>query len=113
MMSMRYGEVAELICVEATPVMTGRSVRLMQRIVAITHELVELSMQADWNAVLDRMEARRSLLQELMDGNQGEVSVQLPALAAAVAESERALMRVVAHAIAGSRRSGAEYAMYH
>ncbi len=86
---------------------------LIQRIIAATNELVEQALRADWSGVLDGMSARRGLLQRLLDLDCGRCRPEVTALSAAVAESERALMRVIAHAIASSRRQGAEFAMYH
>jgi hypothetical protein len=86
-------------------------VKDMQRVISCTNELVELALKADWSGVLDGMDGRRQLLQQIMDGDRLDPDVL--ALSEAVEESERALMRVVAHAIASSRLHGAQFAMYH
>lgn len=86
---------------------------LMARVMACTHELVNQALRADWSRVLDGMGARRRLLQCVIDHDFGYCSPQVAALSTAVEESERALMRVIAHAIASSRRRNAMHAMYH
>jgi hypothetical protein len=85
----------------------------LQRVIACTNELVDHALRANWNEVLDGMEARRNLLQSVMADEAGRHNNEVFALSAAVAESERALMRVVAHAIAGSRWNGAAFTLYH
>jgi hypothetical protein len=85
----------------------------IKRVMGYTSELVESALQADWLAVLEGLDTRRKLLQSIVDGQQNVPNPQLAALSEAVSESERALMRVVAHAIASSRNSGGLYAMYH
>jgi hypothetical protein len=84
----------------------------IEQVMTCTDELVELALQANWGGVLDGIEARRRLLQTIVD-REAVMNPQLSALSAAVSESERALMRVVAHAIASSRLQGAQFAMYH
>lgn len=85
----------------------------MKRVMAYTNELVELALKADWLAVLEGIDARRTLLQAIIDRDPEGLNQQIIALSDAVAESERALMRVVAHAIAGSRMNGGKFAIYH
>ena len=84
----------------------------IEQILDCTNKLVELALNANWAAVLDGMDGRRRMLQILVDASQ-PASEQIVALQAAVAESERALMRVIAHAIASAQLHGAEFAMYH
>lgn len=90
---------------------------LRQEIIVSTQKLVELALAAQWADVLDGLAARRQLLQTMIDhyaekGAEQESS-ELLALSAGVAESERALMRVVAHAIASANLHSAHFAMYH
>jgi hypothetical protein len=85
----------------------------IKRVMACTNELVELALQANWLAVLEGIDTRRRLLQTIVDGQPEVLNPQLSALCEAVSESERALMRVVAHAIATSRTSGGLFAIYH
>lgn len=85
----------------------------MQRVMDCTDELVSCALQADWSGVLDVMELRRRLLQQIIDADAGHFNLEVAALTAAVEESERALMRVIAHAIASSRWSGAAFMMCH
>lgn len=95
--------------------MTGSLLQaaLIRQVMDCTNELVNQALQANWTSVLDGMDTRRQLLQQVMDLDGGYRNPQVAALSAAVEESERALMRVIAHAIAGSRRHGAAFAMYH
>lgn len=90
---------------------------LRQEIIASTQKLVELALAAQWAEVLDGLAARRQLLQTMIDHHADSGvehdSSELSALSAAVAESERALMRVIAHAIASANLHGAHFAMYH
>ena len=86
---------------------------LIRRVLAYTETLVDQALRADWNAVLDGMQERRRLLQIVVDNEGPRLHSEVAALVASVEESERALMRVVAHAIAGSRRNNACFAMYH
>lgn len=85
----------------------------IKRIMACTNQLVEHALETNWLAVLEGLDARRKLLQSVIDA-QAEVSnPRLTALCDSVSESERALMRVVAHAIASSRNSGGLFSLYH
>jgi len=84
---------------------------LLQGVLSATDELVSDALQGRWTKVLDGVEQRRRTMQDLMDS--GKVSDNnAAALEAAVTESEQAIMRVVAHAIASSRWSGALYALH-
>jgi len=84
--------------------------QLLQGVLSATDELVEDALQGRWTKVLDGVEQRRRVMQDLVDA--GTVSQNnAAALEAAVTESEQAIMRVVAHAIASSRWSGAIYAL--
>jgi hypothetical protein len=85
----------------------------IKRVMACTDALVELALQADWLAVLEGIDARRRLLQTIVDGQPDVLKPQLSAVCESVSESERALMRVVAHAIATSRTSGGLFAVYN
>ena len=85
----------------------------IKRVMAYTNELVESALRADWLAVLEGLGTRRKLLQSIVDDQHDALNPQLSALSDAVSESERALMRVVAHAIASSRTSGGLFALYH
>jgi hypothetical protein len=85
---------------------------LLQGVLSATDELVADALQGRWTKVLDGVEQRRRVMQDLMDS--GKVSDNnAAALEAAVTESEQAIMRVVAHAIASSRWSGALYALHN
>ena len=85
----------------------------IKRIMACTNQLVECALQANWLAVLEGIDERRKLLQSVMDAQEEVPNPQLNVLCESVSESERALMRVVAHAIASSRTSGGLFAIYH
>lgn len=84
----------------------------MKRVIACTDVLVELALEANWPAVLDGIDSRRRLLQAIVERDPDALNPQVSALSAAVCESERALMRVVAHAIATSSLRGAPFSMY-
>lgn len=86
---------------------------LIRCVISCTNELVNQALQADWAGVLDGMETRRRLLQCVVDHDNGQFNPEVSALSTAVEESERALMRVIAHAIASSRMHGAAFALYH
>ncbi len=86
---------------------------LMRRVLACTDALVNQALQANWNGVLDGMQERRRLLQIVIDNDDGRLHLEVSALSTSVEESERAMMRVIAHAIAGSRMRGADFAMYN
>ena len=84
---------------------------LLQGVLSATDHLVADALQGRWTKVLDGVEQRRRVMQDLLDA--GQVSDNnVAALEAAVTESEQAIMRVVAHAIASSRWSGALYALH-
>lgn len=84
--------------------------QLLQGVLSATDELVADALQGHWTKVLDGVEQRRRVMQHLVEGgNIGDSKVA--ALEAAVTESEQAIMRVVAHAIASSRWSGALYGL--
>ena len=86
--------------------------KLMQGVLSATDEMVEDALQGRWSKVLDGVEQRRRVMQDLVEA--GKVSdSNVAALEAAVTESEQAIMRVVAHAIASSRWSGALHALHH
>jgi hypothetical protein len=85
----------------------------IKRIMACTNQLVEHALQTNWLAVLEGLDTRRKLLQSVMDAQAAVSSPRLTALCDSVSESERALMRVVAHAIASSRNNGALFSLYH
>lgn len=85
---------------------------LLQGVLSATDALVADALQGRWTKVLDGVEQRRRVMQDLMErGRVGDNNVA--ALEAAVSESEQAIMRVVAHAIASSRWSGALYALHN
>jgi len=85
---------------------------LLQGVLSATDELVADALQGRWTKVLDGVEQRRRVMQDLV--GTGKVSDgNVAALEAAVTESEQAIMRVVAHAIASSRWSGALYALHN
>src|SRR5689334_5146451 len=81
----------------------------MKRVMAYTSELVEQALQANWLAVLEGIDSRRRLLQTIVEREPETVNPQVSALSEAVSESERALMRVVAHAVASSRVGGSSF----
>ena len=85
---------------------------VIRRVIACTDELVELALQANWPAVLDGIDSRRQMLQTIVERGPDVLNPQVSALNEAVCESERALMRVVAHAIATSSLHGGPFAMY-
>lgn len=85
----------------------------IQQVMDYTDALVDHALKADWSSVLDVMELRRRLLQQIIDNGAGRFNPEVSALTTAVEESERAMMRVIAHAIASSRWSGAAFMMYH
>ena len=85
----------------------------IRQVMDCTTELVDYALKADWSSVLDVMDQRRRLLQQVIDSDAGHFNPELAALTSAVEESERALMRVIAHAIASSRWNGAAFMMYH
>lgn len=84
--------------------------QLLQGVLSATDELVADALQGHWSKVLDGVEQRRRVMQHLANGNITDTRVA--ALEAAVTESEQAIMRVVAHAIASSRWSGALYGLH-
>lgn len=84
---------------------------LLQGVLSATDELVENALQGRWTKVLDGVEQRRRVMQDLADDGRINDS-NVAALEAAVTESEQAIMRVVAHAIASSRWSGALYGLH-
>lgn len=84
---------------------------LLQGVLSATDELVEDALQGRWTKVLDGVEQRRRVMQDLVEGGKFSDN-NVAALEAAVTESEQAIMRVVAHAIASSRWSGALYALH-
>lgn len=86
---------------------------LIRRVIACTDTLVNQALQANWTEVLDGMQERRRLLQVVIDNDDGRLQAEVLALQSAVEESERAMMRVIAHAIASTRTRGASFAMYH
>jgi len=91
---------------------TNNPQQLLQGVLSATDELVEDALQGRWTKVLDGVEQRRRVMQDLVDN--GDVNdSNVAALEAAVTESEQAIMRVVAHAIASSRWGGALYALHH
>lgn len=93
-------------------IMGSDQATVMKRVIACTDELVELALEANWPAVLDGIDSRRRLLQTLVERESNALDPEVSALSAAVCESERALMRVVAHAIATSSLHGGPFAMY-
>lgn len=79
--------------------------RLARQVLAITDEAVCCALEGAWEELLDVVERRRALLHSLQEFAvfSGPDSA-LAALSAAVSESERAVTRVVAHAIISARR---------
>jgi hypothetical protein len=87
--------------------------QLMQSVLSCTSILVHDAMHGNWGKVLDGVDQRRHYLQRLLDSNEMAHNASVLALQAAVDESERAIVRVVAHAIASSRWHGAIFALRH
>ena len=85
----------------------------IKRVIACTDQLVELALQADWLAVLERIDERRRLLQDIVDLDPHLDNPRVAALNEAVCESEQALARVMAHAIASSRSPAGAFALHH
>ncbi len=77
-----------------------------------TSKLVEDAMHGNWLRVLEGMDERRRLM-EMLNTDDGEHDGRIAAVHAAVAESEQAFARVVAHAVISSSWHGAEHAMFH
>lgn len=77
-----------------------------------THRLVESALQSDWIQVLDGMEHRRKLLDEATLSMRAD-SPTLVAMHAAINESERAMAKVVAHAIVSARMQGTASSLCH
>ena len=80
---------------------TTNARELLQGVLSATDHLVEDALQGRW-----------TVMQYLVDAGQ-VADTNVAALEAAVTESEQAIMRVVAHAIASSRWSGALYALHN
>lgn len=97
----------------STVTMLDTSQQLVQRVLSCTSILVHDAMHGNWGKVLDGVEQRRHYLQRLLDSNELTRNESVLALQAAVDESERAIVRVVAHAIASSRWPGAMFALRH
>lgn len=87
--------------------------QLMQGVLSATAALVQDALQGNWTKVLDGVEQRRRVMQNLMEFDIASQDSSVTALEAAVTESEQAFMRVVAHAIASSRWNGAMYGLHH
>ena len=89
-----------------------RRQRLMQSVLSYTSAVVYQAMQGNWSKVLDTVDQRRHVLELLLTdaAHHGDC---IDALQSAVEESERAVARVVAHAIADARRPGATSAMFN
>jgi hypothetical protein len=85
----------------------------IRQVMDCTDALVDYALKADWSSVLDVIERRRRLLQRVIDSDAGNFDSEVSALSAAVTESERAMIRVIAHAIASTRWNGAAFKMYH
>lgn len=74
--------------------------RLCQLVLASTDDVVRCALQGAWQELFDVVERRRALLQTLHEFAMFfGVDSTLTALTAAVTESEKAVTRVVAHAI--------------
>jgi len=97
----------------ATMLDTSTQQQLVQSVLSCTSILVHDAMHCNWGKVLDGVEQRRHYLQRLLDSNEMGHNTNVLALQAAVDESERAIVRVVAHAIASSRWHGAMFALRH
>jgi hypothetical protein len=92
---------------------TWRQEQLMESVMSYTSVVVHEAMHGNWNKVLDSVEQRRHVMDRLVAANDGRHAECVSALLSAVEESERAVTRVVAHAIASSRWHGALFAMQH
>lgn len=90
-----------------------RQDQLMQSVLSYTSAVVHEAMQGNWNKVLDTVDQRRQVMDRLVAINCSHYAECINALRSAVEESERAVARVVAHAIASSRRPGAMFALRH
>lgn len=90
----------------ALPPMTSDDQRrLSLKVLASTDEVVQYALQGAWEEMFDVVERRRALLQTLHEFSMfSGVDSSLAALTAAVTESEKAVTRVVAHAIISARR---------
>lgn len=92
---------------------TWRQEQLMESVMSYTSVVVHEAMHGNWNKVLDSVELRRHMMDRLIAANDGRHAECVSALLSAVEESERAVTRVIAHAIASSRWQGAMYALRH
>lgn len=92
---------------------TLRQDQLMESVVSYTAVVVNDALEGNWNRLLDNVDQRRRVLDRLLVANDGRHAACIHALQSAVEESERAVARVIAHAIASSRRPGAMFAMLH
>lgn len=84
-----------------------------QAVIATTSAIVKDALHGNWLAVLDNAEERRRLLERLepkMCGHAG-ATLKFVALRDAVYESERAIAKIIAHAVI-SQQSGGEAAFH-
>lgn len=69
-------------------------------VLASTDSIVSSALSSDWLVMLDQCDRRRELLARIELANNREYSASsLAALQAAVSESEKAVARIVAHAM--------------
>lgn len=87
---------------------------LGEEVLSVTDELVRQALNGSWSQLLDTMAQRRALLENLCAGMEWlEGDGLLAALAAAMAESEQAMTRVFAHAMADLSRAYSPSSILH
>jgi hypothetical protein len=81
----------------------------VEHILALTAGMVRNALHDQWYELMDRMDERAQAMQQLTIMAADSDSRIVAALGKAVAESERAMNTIMAHAIASARWQGAEH----
>ncbi|MGD9842500.1 MAG: hypothetical protein AB7F79_07490 [Steroidobacteraceae bacterium] len=80
----------------------------LERILELTNKMAQLALQEEWYELLDCMDERAQLMQQLSLMATDRDDKVVAALSKSVCESERAMNKIMAHAIISAREPGAE-----
>jgi hypothetical protein len=98
------------ITIDSLPEVMARQLMLpyLERILESTNNMVRLALHEQWYELLDCMDERAQLMQQLSIMATDRDDRLVSALSKSVCESERAMNKIMAHAIACARWPGAE-----
>lgn len=83
----------------------------VEHIMQLTARMVDDALHSRWHQLLDRMDERAQVMKQVAIMAGARDAQRVLALSRAITESEQAMNRIMAHAIASARWQGAEYCL--